>query len=243
MVVQAEESQQKFLNWCRVTLQQTISWIIFYPKWVSGSCSREQEEPCLTRGTMTEGLACPCCNVWGLGNPCCSWGASLGRCITPSCNTENFDGPEEAVCSYGQIFLMVLDREDEFSSHTGRFKQEKSNQGTFPACIELCGAIASSQALPFPSPATTSTSGPAPCSSPSCCRRFLGTWPEGKGSVILSFPECTPLWFCREQRRGSAHRRSAVSSSAPWSCWWGLSACASPFLSAASSQMSTRSPW
>lgn len=59
--------------------------------------------------------------------------ASLGRCIAPGYNTENFDDPEEAVCSYGQIFLMAVHGEDGFSSHTERFKQEKLNHSTFPA--------------------------------------------------------------------------------------------------------------
>lgn len=135
--------------------------LIFYPKWVSGSCSREQEEPCLTQETMTEGLACPLLQYMGRGKPTLLLRASLRRCIAPSCDTKNLDGPEDAVCCYGQIFLMALHREDGFSSHTGRFKQEKLNHSTSPAWTEPCGvgcwslAIASSQALPFPSPATT----------------------------------------------------------------------------------------
>lgn len=197
------------------------------------------------------GFGMPMLQCMGTGKPTLLLRASPGRRTAPSCNTENFDGPEEPVCSYRQIFLMALRREDGFSSHTGRFKQEKLNHGTFPACMEpywvgcRSPAIASSQALPFPSSATTfSHLWPHSPSSPGCCRRFLGTWPEGKVSVILSFPERASVpRFCRERRRGSARRRSAASSSAPWSCWWGLSACASPFLSAASSPMSTRSPW
>lgn len=135
----------------------------------------------------------------GAGKPTLLLRASLGRCTAPSCNTENFDGPEEAVCSYGQIFLMALHRADGYSSHTGRFKQEKLNHGTFPACIEQNGVgwplqihrlCCSPLHLQL-----SATSGPTPLSSPGCCRRFLGTWPEGKVSVILSFPDALRCGF------------------------------------------------
>lgn len=192
------------------------------------------------------GFAVPVLQCMGTGKPMLLLRASLDTCIAPSCDRENFDGPGEAVYSYGQTFLMALHREDGCSSHTGRFKQEQLNPGTFPACVEPYGAgwrslaIASSQALPFPSPATTfSHLWPHSRLQPRLLQEVL----EGKGSVILSFPERSALRFCREQRRGSARRRSAASSSALWSCWWGLSACASPSSSAASSPMSTRSPW
>lgn len=125
------------------------------------------------------GFAVPVLQCMGTGKPMLLLRASLDTCIAPSCDTENFDGPGEAVYSYGQTFLMALHREDGCSSHTGRFKQEQLNPGTFPACVEPMEQADGAWPLqvhrlcPSPLlPQLSATSGPTPGSSPGCCRRF-----------------------------------------------------------------------